>query len=571
MTAERSILSLILIAAWLASASLPAGAEAPSPPDSVSAPAPGAFAGPMPIDPPAPPGSRLPALAAEDATTLRRGHDVLMTWLEPREGGGRLRFARRSTAGWTRPITIADGVTASDPSDRPSLTVIDTQGVRRTLIARTGDVVARSGDAGRTWARLPGRELPFAAFAPGDEGGYVFWLAGDDPGAARLVGARVLAGEEILDPRVAAGVSSDATMTWDGPVVAYRDETPEGARDVTLIRREEAEWTPPRPVYREGAHEALAGRETGPRVAALRRTLAVAWFSQAPPRSRVLVAFSSDAGGTFGAPVEVAAAGDAEGAPTGFVDLVLDDRGDALVVWTAAAAEGGAALRLARVSPAGGRGEAIGLAEGLSAPFEESPQIARAGARVVVTWVDGAGGRVRAASVALGGGEAEPDAPANEAPAAAPAAPRSRGRVGEPMPDLELVSLAGEAVSPSALRGRAVLLNLWATWCMPCIAEMPELAALGERYAADGLEVVGVSVDDAESRETVDAFVARHEIPFTVWLDPDMRLNGALRVRGLPATFVLDRTGRIVARRDGPVTADDPELLAAIRQALENP
>lgn len=508
---------------------------------------------PTAIDPPAPPGSTSPALAAEGATTASKGHDVLMTWLEP---DGRLRFARISGATWSPPVTVAERVATLGPADRPSLTVIDTQAVRRTLIARTGDVVARSGDAGRTWSRLPAPVLPFASFAGGDEGAYAFWLADGGDGPARLLGTRVLAGETLLDPSVAGGSATSAAMTWDGPVVAYRDEN---AADVALVRRQDARWTAPRPVHVAGRRPARKPA-SGPRVAALRRRVAVAWTTDAPPRPRVLVAFSDDAGRTFGSPVEVAAK-EGDSPPSGPVDVAIDEDGHALVLWVAGPDE--ATLELARVSANGERGEGIVFARGLS---EGLPQLVRAGDRVAVTWIAGVPGRVRAATVPLA------DVPAPRVAAAS--GPTStvysgHGRVGEGVPGLELESLDGGTVSLTSLPGRAVLLNLWATWCLPCLKEMPELAALHERHGSQGLVVVGVSVDDAEALDRVRAFVAERRIPFAVWLDPEMLLFDALRVRGLPATFVVDREGRIVLRREGTITADDPDLGEALSRALE--
>ena len=228
------------------------------------------------IDPPARPGSTSPALAVEAPTTVIREHQILMTWLEPGESGRRLRFARLSGRTWSRPITIAEPVASLGPTGRPSLTVIDTQGVRRTLVARTEEVVARSGDGGRTWTRLPVPALPFSSFAGGDEGGYVFWLAADGDQSAKLLGTRVLAGETLVDPRVVGGSGTSAAMTWDGPVVVYRDRNAKGAEDIAIVRRQDARWTLPRPVHAEGWRP-LRKLTSGPQVAALRRQVAVAW------------------------------------------------------------------------------------------------------------------------------------------------------------------------------------------------------------------------------------------------------------------------------------------------------
>ena len=523
------------------------------------------------IDPPARPGSSHPAIASEGVTTLREEHDVLMTWLEPGPSGMRLRFSRLADRVWSPPVTIADPVSALGPMDRSSLTVLDTQAVRRTLIARTGDVVARSGDAGRTWARLPAPALPFASFAGGDQGGYAFWLdpGGDD--SAKLLGARILSGEALLDPGAADGSSTSAAMTWDGPVVVYRDQSIE---DIVVVRRQDAQWTRPRPVHHVAGWRPAQRPKSGPEVAASRRQLAVAWYTEVPHRPRVLVAFSSDAGKSFGAPVEVAVK-EGDRTPLAAVDVDLDSAGDALVLWLATTGSTEANLNLARVSADGERGKDLVLAEGLDASAEAMPQIARAGNRAAVTWIASApgqpeSGRVRAVAVpftsvsAPGGLQPDPGAASEEKLGIA----SRRGRVGEHVPDLELTVLDGEKVSLESLRGRPVLLNLWATWCLPCIAEMPELATLHDRYADEDLVLVGLSFDDADATDKVRAFVAEYEVPFAVWLDPAMRVFSALRVKSLPVTLVLDREGQIAWRRDGRITADDPELRDALSRAL---
>jgi len=140
--------------------------------------------------------------------------------------------------------------------------------------------------------------------------------------------------------------------------------------------------------------------------------------------------------------------------------------------------------------------------------------------------------------------------------------------VGDAVPGFELVSLQGDKVSLPSLRGRPVLLNLWATWCLPCIEEFPELAALQERHRGEGLAVVGVNVDAADRIDRVRKFVADRKVPFAVWLDPKMSIAEALRVQTLPATFVIDREGRIVLHRDLQLEAGDRELAEAMRRVL---
>jgi thiol-disulfide isomerase/thioredoxin len=127
----------------------------------------------------------------------------------------------------------------------------------------------------------------------------------------------------------------------------------------------------------------------------------------------------------------------------------------------------------------------------------------------------------------------------------------------------------GAKASLADFAGRPVLLNFWATWCLPCLGEMPELAALQERFGNEGLAVVGVNIDTPELLTRVRAMVAERKLPFTIWLDPAGKLVRPLKVEVLPTTLVFDRSGRLVWRRDRAITATDPELQAAIRRALE--
>ena len=361
-------------------------------------------------------------------------------------------------------------------------------------------------------------------------------------------------------------------MTWDGPVVVYRALNAQDALDISLVRRQDAEWTKPRPIHVDGWSSAQSPKD-GPHVAAVRRQVAVAWYTEASHRPRVLVAFSSDAGRTFDAPIEVdGRVGDH--APQGPVSVAFDDKGHALVVWMATTGPTEATLNLlnlARVSSDGKRGAELILAKAPPSRLGGIPQIVLAEDRVAVTWLEGVLRRVRVAAVPLADIPALGSRP--RLTAASKAAPRpssSRGRVGDLAPDHELISLDGDTVSLVSLHGSPVLLNLWATWYQPCIHEMPELAAVHESYAKKGLVMVGVNVDSSDASDSVRAFVSKLGIPFGIWLDPEMLVSQALRVRGLPATFVIDREGRIVLRRDRAIAADDPELGEVLSRVLND-
>ena len=111
----------------------------------------------------------------------------------------------------------------------------------------------------------------------------------------------------------------------------------------------------------------------------------------------------------------------------------------------------------------------------------------------------------------------------------------------QPAPDFALDDLEGRTVRLSDLRGQVVLVNLWATWCPPCLAEMPDLAALYQTYKSEGFVILGV--DDQERAQTVADFVARNPVPYPILLDPDSRVARAYGVSYLPASFLIDRRG----------------------------
>ena len=111
-------------------------------------------------------------------------------------------------------------------------------------------------------------------------------------------------------------------------------------------------------------------------------------------------------------------------------------------------------------------------------------------------------------------------------------------------PDFTLTSTDGETFSLSALRGRPVILNFWATWCPPCRAEMPAFEEAWQRYKADGVLILGVN--QGESKSAVERF-ARQEVgtTFPLLLDQTTEVGAIYAVRALPTTVFIDADGRI--------------------------
>ncbi|MFU8805876.1 MAG: TlpA disulfide reductase family protein, partial [Bradymonadaceae bacterium] len=111
------------------------------------------------------------------------------------------------------------------------------------------------------------------------------------------------------------------------------------------------------------------------------------------------------------------------------------------------------------------------------------------------------------------------------------------------MPELEMVALDGETVKLSELRGSVVLVDIWATWCKPCLSSLPYYAELYERHRKDGLVVLAISVD--ESRSDVEAYLKRRPLPFTVLHDSDHRVSRTFSPRTMPTLYMIDREGRV--------------------------
>ena len=131
-------------------------------------------------------------------------------------------------------------------------------------------------------------------------------------------------------------------------------------------------------------------------------------------------------------------------------------------------------------------------------------------------------------------------------------------------PPLHFTTADGATRSLSDYAGRVVVLNFWATWCVPCVSEMPALDALAGRAAGAGIAVLAVSLDHGGAT-AVQPFYAGHGIRnLPLLLDPHSDAMMALRLEGIPTTLVIDRAGREVARIEGPVLWDSPDAVALI-------
>lgn len=136
-------------------------------------------------------------------------------------------------------------------------------------------------------------------------------------------------------------------------------------------------------------------------------------------------------------------------------------------------------------------------------------------------------------------------------------------RPGEPMPAITLPDLDGRPVDFATFRGRPLLINVWASWCGPCVEEMPMLAAFARAQPADGVQVVGLAIDTPEG---VRDFLARVPVGYPIVLEQPAPDDASVRLGNtqglLPYTVLVDAQGRIVKQKLGPFAAGDIEAWA---------
>src|SRR5713226_957436 len=160
---------------------------------------------------------------------------------------------------------------------------------------------------------------------------------------------------------------------------------------------------------------------------------------------------------------------------------------------------------------------------------------------------------------------------------AAAAAEEEKLRLGEfipesapqPAPETSFTDADGKPVSFADFRGKPMVVNLWATWCKPCLKEMPSLDRLQAEFA-DKLAVAAVS-EDRGGAQRVGPFVAAMGLQkLKIYLDPQSDLGHAFNVRGLPTSIVIDASGRVVGRVEGAAEWDSAPMISVLKPLLEN-
>ncbi len=353
---------------------------------------------------------------------------VILSWLEPGASAKtRLRFAERDGSGWSAPRTVVDGEEFFvNWADVPSVVRLADGRLAAHWLNKSGpstyayDVRLRiSDDGGGVWssALTPHRdgtltEHGFASlfdWAPGGLG--LVWLDGremsaesgpgrDDRGSITLRATTLspdleFAPEVLLDGRVCECCPTAAVQTDQGVVVAYRDRSDEEVRDIATVRYHNGSWSDPVIVHRDG-WQIRGCPVNGPALASDGQIVALAWFTAEAGDGRVQVAFSQDAGASFGRPIRISS-----DVALGRVDLTLLPDRSALVTWIGSRA-GTSEFLLRRVARSGEMGAPRSIVAIDSSRASGVPRLVRSGDELVFAWTEtGAVSRVRTAVAAL--------------------------------------------------------------------------------------------------------------------------------------------------------------------------
>ncbi|MGI8618610.1 MAG: sialidase family protein [Gemmatimonadaceae bacterium] len=372
---------------------------------------------------------RSPAGPGAGEPFLSTGPDgsLFLSWLEPAaDSSHALRFASFDGTEWSAPKTIRSGRDFFvNWADFPSIRVLGDGRLAAHWLQKTGKAsyaygvrVAQSGDGGATWSDpvTPHRdssdtEHGFVTLWREDSGMGAVWLdgrkynaEGHSPTNEMTVRATTIAAggelgaEMVLDERACDCCQTAVAMTADGPVVAYRDRSPDEIRDIHVVRRVGGSWTTPVPVHADG-WKIAACPVNGPALAASGKRVALAWFTSANDSAKVKVAFSADAGATFGAPVRID-----DGQPAGRVDVALLGDGSALVSWIERTGGDTAAVRVRRVSAAGEPAAPVTIAASSAARASGFPRMVMRGDDAFFAWTEpGTPSVIRLAKLASAG------------------------------------------------------------------------------------------------------------------------------------------------------------------------
>ena len=142
--------------------------------------------------------------------------------------------------------------------------------------------------------------------------------------------------------------------------------------------------------------------------------------------------------------------------------------------------------------------------------------------------------------------------------------------VGRLAPNFELPGLDGKLVSLSDYRGKVVLVNIWATWCPPCIDEMPSMEKLYKELRGENFEILAISID-VQGLKAVAPFMQAYKLSFPALIDTEGTIKSLYSTTGVPESFIIDKEGILIKKIIGPLDWAAPEILHFLRDLINRP
>lgn len=366
----------------------------------------------------------LPSPASQSGAALQltvEGEHAILSWLELADSGTTLKFAERTTTGWSEPRSVASGDDlVTNAADVPSVRALADGTLVAHWLQEDGPdpeayrlPLSWSKDGGQTWSQPvsphhDGTETQhgFASlFQTPGAGLGVVWLDGRETAHEAANGSMGLwaaaysrdgrqTSETAIDTRVCDCCQLSTATTSEGVIVAYRGRSADEVRDIYVTRFVDGQWTAPAPVHHDG-WKINGCPVNGPAVSARNRDVVVAWFTAQTGSGQAFAAFSRDAGRTFGQPIRVD-----DNSSLGHVDIELLADGSAAVTWSEVA-DGRTQFRVRRVEPSGARSPAVTVAD---VDRSEYPRLVQGRGELLFAWTETEkdSSRVRTARASLG-------------------------------------------------------------------------------------------------------------------------------------------------------------------------